>query len=79
MSLKYKIALYNFMIFLIIFDIIYLMVWIFSIHMNPAKAVIVAGIAALITPWARKNSLNSGKKVMIRSYAYDYYKKKFRQ
>ncbi|MFY9150472.1 MAG: hypothetical protein WAO52_00520 [Prolixibacteraceae bacterium] len=78
MSLKNKIMLYNFMIFLVIFDIIYLMVWIFSIQMNPAKAVIVAGIAALVTPWARATNLPKGRKVAVRSFAYNFYKRKFR-
>jgi len=75
MNLKFKIAFYNFMIFLIIFDIIYLLVWIFSIHMNPIKAIIVALLAAFLTPWARPTHAQSGRKVAIRSYGYDVYKK----
>ncbi|MBL7971345.1 MAG: hypothetical protein JNL03_07475 [Prolixibacteraceae bacterium] len=75
MNLKFKIVFFNFMIFLIIFDIIYLFVWILSIHMNPAKAVIAAGIAAVFTPWARPSNLQSGRKVVIRSYAYLLYNK----
>jgi hypothetical protein len=75
MNLKFKIAFFNFMIFLIIFDVIYLFVWILSIQMNPVKAIIVAGIAALITPWARPSNLKSGRKVVIRSYAYALYNK----
>lgn len=75
MPLKFKIVFYNFMIFLIIFDFIYLLVWILSIEMNPIKAVIVAGIAALLMPWARATNLQNGRKVAIRSFAYDYYKK----
>lgn len=75
MNLKFKIAFFNFMIFLVIFDIIYLFVWILSIHMNPVKAVIVAGIAALITPWARPSRMESGRKVVIRSYAFNLYSK----
>ncbi len=75
MPLKFKIPFYNFMIFLVIFDIIYLLVWIFSIEMNPVKGVIVAGVAALIMPWARPTHLPSGRKVAIRSLAYIIYKK----
>ena len=75
MPLKFKIAFYNLMIFLIIFDIIYLFVWILSIEMNPAKGLIVASIAALIMPWARPTHLPSGRKVTIRSLAYNLYKK----
>ncbi len=75
MNLKFKIVFFNFMIFLIVFDIIYLIVWAFSIHMNPVKAVIVAGIATLITPWIRKTNLQSGRKVFVRSYALVIYKK----
>ena len=78
MSLKNRILFYNFMIFLIIFDIIYLLVWIFSIQMNPIKAIIVAGIAALITPWARATSNKTGRKVAVRSYAYNYYNNKLK-
>jgi hypothetical protein len=63
------------MIFLIIFDIIYLIVWIFSIQMNPVKAVIIAGITALLTPWARAIDRQSGRKVVIRSYAFNIYKR----
>ena len=63
------------MIFVIIFDIIYLIVWVFSIHMNPVKAVLVAGIAVLLTPWAKTTKLHSGRKIAIRIYAVDIYKK----
>jgi len=62
------------MIFLIIFDIIYLFVWIMSIEMNPVKGLIVAATAALIMPWARPTQLPSGRKVAIRSLAYIVYK-----
>ena len=75
MPQKFKLAFYNFMIFLIIFDIIYLIVWIFSIQMNPIKAVIIAGITALLTPWARAINRQSGRKVVIRSYAFNIYKR----
>lgn len=75
MSLKFRIVFYNVMLFLIIFDIIYLIVWIFSIEMNPAKAIIVAGISALLMPWARAASPGSKRKVMIRSLAYHWYRK----
>ena len=74
MPLKFKIAFYNLMIFLIIFDIIYLLVWIMSIEMNSVKGLIVAAIAALIMPWARPTHLPSGRKVAIRSLAYIVYK-----
>lgn len=70
MPLKFKIAFYNVMIFLIIFDFIYLFVWILSIKMNPLKALIVAGVAALIMPWARPTHMETGRKVTIRSLAY---------
>ena len=63
------------MIFLILFDILYLIVWMFSIEMNPVKAVIVAGITALIMPWARSTDFQSRRKVVIRSYAVDLYRK----
>lgn len=79
MPLKFKIVLYNFMIFLILFDIIYLLVWVLSIEMNPVKGVIVAGIAALLMPWARATNLQRGRRVAIRSLAYDFYKKYHKQ
>ena len=75
MPQKFKLAFYNFMIFLIIFDIIYLIVWIFSIQMNPVKAVIIAGVTALLTPWAKAINRQSGRKVVIRSYAFNIYKR----
>ena len=75
MPLKFKIVFYNFMIFLILFDILYLIVWIFSIEMNPVKAVIVAGITSVIMPWARSTDFQSRRKVVIRSYAFDLYRK----
>ena len=74
MPLKFKIVFYNFMIFLIIFDILYLFVWLMSIEMNPVKGLIVAASAALIMPWARPTHLPSGRKVAIRSLAYIVYK-----
>lgn len=75
MPQKFKIVFYNFMIFLILFDILYLIVWMFSIEMNPVKAVIVAGITALLMPWARMKNFKSCKKVVIHSFAVDLYKK----
>jgi NADH:ubiquinone oxidoreductase subunit 3 (subunit A) len=75
MPQKFKLAFYNFMIFLIIFDIIYLVVWVFSIQMNPVKAVIIAGITAILTPWAKETNRESGRKVVIRIYAFVLYKK----
>ena len=74
MPLKFKIAFYNLMIFLFIFDVIYLVVWIMSIEMNAVKGLIVAATAALIMPWARPTQLPSGRKVAIRSLAYVFYK-----
>jgi hypothetical protein len=47
----------------------------FSIEMNPVKAVIVAGITALLMPWARMKNFKSCKKVVIHSFAVDLYKK----
>jgi hypothetical protein len=79
MNLKSKILFFNFLIFLIIFDFIYLMVWIFSIQMNPVKAVIAAGIAALLTPWVRPASQHSGQKVMVRNLAFSFYAKYLRK
>jgi hypothetical protein len=73
MPLKFKIIFYNLMIFLVLFDIIYLSVWIFSIEMNPIKAVIVAGVTILLMPWARATHYQTGRKVAIRSLAYDFY------
>jgi len=73
MSLKFKIVFYNFIIFLVLFDIIYLSVWILSIEMNPIKALIVAGSTILLMPWARATHHQTGRKVAIRSLAYDFY------
>lgn len=75
MSLKFKIVFFNVIMFLIIFDIIYLIVWIFSVQMNPVKAVIVAGISALLMPWVRTTHLESGRKVFLRSFASVLYRK----
>jgi len=74
MSLKFRIVFYNVMIFLVIFDIIYLVVWFFLIEMNLFTAILVAGIAALLMPWARANYVPSKRKVMIRSLAYNLYR-----
>jgi hypothetical protein len=74
MPLKFKIVFYNLMIFMVIFDILYLFVWIMSIEMNAVKGLIVAVTAALIMPWARPTHLPSGRKVAIRSLAYIVYK-----
>ena len=74
MPQKFKIVFYNFMIFMIIFDVMYLFVWIFSITMNPLKAIIVAGMTVLLMPWARRSKSKSGK-VVIRIYGYDFYRK----
>lgn len=75
MSLKFKIVFFNLMVFLIIFDIIYLIVWILSIHMNPVKAVIIAGIAALLTPWIKKAESQSDRKVIIMNFVFAWYNK----
>lgn len=56
MPLKFKIVFYNLMLFLIIFDVIYLVVWILSIEMNPVKAVLVAGFTALLMGEGDKSS-----------------------
>jgi len=74
MPLKFKIAFYNLMIFLFIFDIIYLVVWVMSIEMNAVKGLIVVATAALIMPWAIPTHLTVGRKVAIRSLAYIVYK-----
>lgn len=74
MPLKFKIVFYNLMIFLVIFDFIYLFVWIFSIEMNSLKGLVVAGVSALIMPWARPTGQANGRKVAIRSLAYIVYK-----
>jgi hypothetical protein len=66
------------MIFLVIFDVIYLFVWIYSIVMSPLKGLIVAAVAALIMPWARPTNHSSGRKVTIRSLAYVLYKKYYK-
>lgn len=63
------------MIFLILFDILYLIVWIFSIEMNPVKAVVVAGVTLLVMPWARSISMQTRKKVIIHNYVVDLYRK----
>jgi hypothetical protein len=75
MQLKHKLAFYNFMIFLIIFDLIYIVVWAFSIQMNLLKAIVIAGLTVLMTPWAKASKRQSGRKVVIRSFAYNLYKK----
>ena len=75
MPLKFKIVFYNFMIFLILFDILYLMVWIFSIEMNPIKTIIVAAVTSILMPWARSAVSESRRKVIIRSVAFDLYRK----
>ena len=75
MPLKFKIIFYNLMLFLIIFDVVYLIVWVLSIEMNPIKAILVAGFTALLMPWAKATHLESGRKVAIRSFAFVLYKK----
>lgn len=75
MPLKFKIVFYNLMLFVVLFDVIYLIVWVLSIEMNPAKAVIVAGVTALLMPWAKAINHESGRKVAIRSYALDLFRK----
>jgi hypothetical protein len=79
MNLKFKIVFFNVMVFLIIFDLMYLLVWVFSIQMNPIKAIIVASLAVLFTPWARPSNLSSGRKVVIRSYVWLLYQKYHKQ
>lgn len=79
MPLKFKIVFYNLMLFLVLFDFIYLMVWIFSIEMNLLKAFIVGGLTVFLMPWARKSKSKSGRKVIIRSFGYEMYKKHKKQ
>lgn len=43
--------------------------------MNPVKAVIVAGTAALLTPWIKKADPQSDRKVIIRNFAFAWYNK----
>ena len=75
MSLKFKAVFFNTVVFMIIFDVVYILVWSLSIRMNPVKAVIVLGIAAILTPWVKLIDANSGRKVVIRSYVYAWYNK----
>lgn len=75
MSLKFRIVFYNVMIFLFLFDILYLFVWVLSIEMGWVKTIIVACITALLMPWARKNTTPTKRKVVIRSIGYHLYKK----
>jgi len=75
MSLKFKVIFFNMMVFLIIFDVIYMLVWILSIQMNPVKAFIVAGVAAILTPWVKVSDQDSNRKIVIRSYVFAWYNK----
>lgn len=69
MNYKLKIFLINLIVFLIIFDIIYLTIWIFSIKMNFFKALMVATIAVLITPWIKPASQSGNNKILVKIYA----------
>lgn len=75
MPLKFKIVFYNVMIFLVLFDFLYLFVWLFSIEMNWIKTFVVAAITAVLMPWARKNTTPTKRKVIIRSLGYELYRK----
>lgn len=75
MPLRFKIVFYNVMIFLVLFDFLYLFVWLFSIEMNWMKTFIVAAITAVLMPWARKNATPAKRKVVIRSIGYELYRK----
>jgi hypothetical protein len=43
--------------------------------MNPIIAIVIALFTAFLTPWARPTHATSGRKVVIRSYGYDVYRK----
>lgn len=75
MSLRFRIVFYNVMIFLFLFDILYLFVWLLSIEMGWVKTIIVAVVTAVVMPWARKNTTPAKRKVVIRSIGYHLYKK----
>lgn len=75
MPLRFKIVFYNVMIFLVLFDFLYLFVWLFSIEMNWMKTFVVAAITAVLMPWARKNTTPAKRKVIIRSLGYELYRK----
>ncbi len=75
MSLKFRIAFFNLMAFLAIFDIMYLFTWVLYIQDSFFRALIASGIAVVLTPWARPSGNSSGRKVVIRSFAWKWYKK----
>ena len=75
MSLKFKIAFYNLMTFLVIFDVMYLFTWVLYIQDGYIRAMIASGITVLLTPWAKPSGYSSGRKVIIRSLVWKWYKK----
>jgi len=75
MKLKYKIVLFNFLMFLVIFDVLYIIFWSFSIQMNPVKALLVATIAVLFTPWVKASKQQSVKKVTVKIFASELIRK----
>ncbi len=75
MKLKYKIILFNFLMFLVIFDVLYIIFWVFSIQMNPIKAILVATITVLFTPWVKASKQQSGKKVTVKIFASELIRK----
>lgn len=79
MNLKYKILFYNFLMFLVFFDILYIIFWIFSIQMNPLKAILVAVITTLLMPWVKASGPDSGRKVAVKIYAATLYHRFIKQ
>ena len=79
MNIRYKLIFYNIVIFLVVFDVIYLIVWVLSIQMTPLKALVAAIFAAFCTPWARRTNGEQGGKVVIRNYAFIVYNKVLRK
>lgn len=79
MNLKYKILFYNIFMFLVFFDVLYIIFWVFSIQMNPLKAILVAVITTLLMPWIKASDPDSGRKVAIKIYAAIVYKRFVKQ
>lgn len=75
MSLKFKIAFYNLMAFLAVFDVIYLLTWMLYISDSLFRGLIACGIAVILTPWASPSGYSTGRKVVIRSLVWKWYKK----
>jgi len=79
MNLKYKILFYNFLMFLVLFDVLYIIFWAFSIQMNPLKAILVAVITSLLMPWVKASDPDSGRKVAVKIYAAILYQRFVKQ